>query len=91
MLFPEATDQRFADGYAQAVTFGLLMARASNVSLKGGIAPVIKALKGSGSLIGSAIQLLVDESNQRFDQDIAGHPYAGLGSSRLGEAVEGQK
>lgn len=64
MLFPEATDQRFADGYAQAVTFGLLMARASNVSLKGGIAPVIKALKGSGSLIGSAIQLLVDESNQ---------------------------
>ena len=64
MLFPEATDQRFADGYAQAVTFGLLMARASHVSLKDGFAPVIKALKGSGSLIGSAIQLLVDESNQ---------------------------
>lgn len=64
MLFPEATDERFADGYAQAVTFGFLMARAQNVSLKEGIAPVIKALKASGSLIGSAIQLLVDESSQ---------------------------
>ena len=28
LLFPDATDERFADGYAQAVTFGLLMARA---------------------------------------------------------------
>ena len=27
LLFPEATDEEFADGYAQAVTFGLLMAR----------------------------------------------------------------
>lgn len=25
LLFPDATDERFADGYAQAVTFGLLM------------------------------------------------------------------
>lgn len=64
MLFPDATDERFADGYAQAVTFGFLMARAKNVSLKDGVAPVIKALRASGSLIGSAIQLLVDESSQ---------------------------
>ncbi|MBX3727270.1 MAG: N-6 DNA methylase [Xanthomonadales bacterium] len=64
MLFPEATDERFADGYAQAVTFGFLMARAQGVSLKGGVAPVIRALKASRSLIGSAIQLLVDESSQ---------------------------
>ena len=28
LLFPEANDEQFADGYAQAVTFGLLMARA---------------------------------------------------------------
>ncbi len=27
LLFPEATDAQFADGYAQAVTFGLLMAQ----------------------------------------------------------------
>jgi len=64
MLFPEATDERFADGYAQAVTFGFLMARAQNVSLRDGVAPVINALKASGSLIGSAIQLLVDESSR---------------------------
>jgi len=64
MLFPEATDERFADGYAQAVTFGLLMARAAAISLKDGFTPVIKELKGAGSLIGSALQLLVDESNQ---------------------------
>lgn len=64
LLFPEATDQRFADGYAQAVTFGFLMARAQNVSLKGGVGPVISALKASGSLIGSAIQLLVDDSSK---------------------------
>lgn len=64
MLFPDASDERFADGYAQAVTFGLLMARAQGVSLSNGFAPVIKALKGAGSLIGSAIQLLVDDTNQ---------------------------
>lgn len=64
MLFPEATDEKFADGYAQAVTFGLLMARAQGVSLSKGFTPVIKALKGSGSLIGSAIQLLIDDTNQ---------------------------
>jgi hypothetical protein len=33
LLFPEATDERFADGYAQAVTFGLLMARAKGIAL----------------------------------------------------------
>ena len=33
VLFPEATDAQFADGYAQAVTFGLLMARAREIKL----------------------------------------------------------
>ena len=32
-LFPRSTDEAFADGYAQAVTFGLLMARARNITL----------------------------------------------------------
>lgn len=36
LLFPEATDETFADGYAQAVTFGLLMARARNIELATG-------------------------------------------------------
>ena len=30
LLFPTASDEQFADGYAQAVTFGLLMARAGH-------------------------------------------------------------
>ena len=33
LLFPEANDAQFADGYAQAVTFGLLVARAREISL----------------------------------------------------------
>lgn len=32
LLFPDATDEEFADGYAQAVTFGLLIARAHGVT-----------------------------------------------------------
>jgi hypothetical protein len=31
LLFPESDDKDFADGYAQAVTFGLLMARARDI------------------------------------------------------------
>jgi hypothetical protein len=33
LLFPDASDEQFADGYAQAVTFGLLVARVRNVDL----------------------------------------------------------
>ena len=33
LLFPKADDAQFADGYAQAVTFGLLVARARDISL----------------------------------------------------------
>ena len=33
LLFPEANNAQFADGYAQAVTFGLLMARAREIRL----------------------------------------------------------
>src|SRR5580658_8171664 len=37
LLFPDATDDRFADGSAQAVTFGMLMARAKNIELATGL------------------------------------------------------
>jgi hypothetical protein len=33
LLFPQADDAQFADGYAQAVTFGLLVARSRDISL----------------------------------------------------------
>lgn len=34
LLFPEASDAQFADGYAQAVTFGMLMARAREIHIQ---------------------------------------------------------
>jgi Type ISP C-terminal specificity domain/N-6 DNA Methylase len=61
LLFPEANDQQFADGYAQAVTFGLLMARSSNIRLADGLDHVGKELGRTNSLIGAALRLLTDE------------------------------
>jgi type ISP restriction-modification system protein/N-6 DNA methylase len=61
LLFPEANDQQFADGYAQAVTFGLLMARSNEIRLAGGLDQVGKQLGKTSSLIGAALRLLTDE------------------------------
>ncbi|MDZ4819791.1 MAG: type ISP restriction/modification enzyme [Planctomycetota bacterium] len=61
LLFPEANDEQFADGYAQAVTFGLLMARSSNIRLADGLDQVGKQLGKTNSLIGAALRLLTDE------------------------------
>jgi hypothetical protein len=44
LLFPDASDAQFADGYAQAVTFGLLMARAREIRLSGGLDQVARQL-----------------------------------------------
>lgn len=62
LLFPEASDAAFADGYAQAVTFGLLMARAQGVKLSNGIGRVASDLRQTNSLIGTALRLLTDEA-----------------------------
>ena len=65
LLFPQADDAQFADGYAQAVTFGLLVARARDISLSGGTEKAAQELKKSNSLIGTALRLLTeDTSNQ---------------------------
>jgi hypothetical protein len=64
LLFPDATDAEFADGYAQAVTFGLLVARARGIPLDTGIAAAANALRHSSSLIGTALLLLTDGANQ---------------------------
>ena len=66
LLFPAATDDQFADGYAQAVTFGLLMARARGISIRD-LHHVAMELKKTSSLIGTALQLLTDEENTRHD------------------------
>ena len=66
LLFPEANDQQFADGYAQAVTFGLLMARSSDIKLADGLDQVGKQLGKTNSLIGAALRLLTDEVGNQF-------------------------
>jgi type ISP restriction-modification system protein/N-6 DNA methylase len=66
LLFPTADDAQFADGYAQAVTFGLLVARARGIDLAKGIEPAAQALRKSNSLIGAALRLLTDDvENQK--------------------------
>ncbi|HDZ73227.1 MAG TPA: DNA methyltransferase [Aurantimonas coralicida] len=62
LLFPHADDAQFADGYAQAVTFGLLMARSRNIPLAGGLDTVAKALGKQDTLIGAALRLLTEEA-----------------------------
>jgi hypothetical protein len=63
-LAPGAADAEFADGYAQAVTFGLLMARARGIDLDGGgdlrsnLLNVGHKLRASDTLIGAALEFL---------------------------------
>jgi len=61
LLFPDASDAQFADGYAQAVTFGLLMAKSLGLSLHDELDVVGKKLGQSNTLIGTALRLLTDQ------------------------------
>ena len=65
LLFPDATDERFADGYAQAVTFGMLMARAKGIRLSEGLHKVAEELRRSSTLIGAALRLLTDNAENQ--------------------------
>ena len=65
LLFPEATDEQFADGYAQAVTFGLLMARAHDIRLAEGLDRAARQLARTNSLIGAALRLLTEDAQSQ--------------------------
>ena len=65
LLFPQADDAQFADGYAQAVTFGLLVARARDISLADGTEEAAQELRKSNSLIGTALRLLTEDSSNQ--------------------------
>src|SRR5258708_1309751 len=65
LLFPDATNERFADGYAQAVTFGMLMARAKKIELATGLQQVARELSLTNSLIGAALRLLTDNAENQ--------------------------
>ena len=64
LLFPSATDKAFADGYAQAVTFGLLMARARDIPLAEGLDRVARELRQTNTLIGAALRLLTNDADE---------------------------
>ncbi|WP_017200718.1 type ISP restriction/modification enzyme [Arthrobacter sp. M2012083] len=62
LLFPNADSETFADGYAQSVTFGLLLARTEGIDLEGSsLHTVGKLLGAEHSLMGKALQLLTDD------------------------------
>ena len=65
LLFPSATDEAFADGYAQAITFGLLMARARDINLADGLDRVAHELRQTNTLIGTALRLLTDDADNQ--------------------------
>lgn len=65
LLFPTASDAHFADGYAQSVTFGLLVARARGLELEKGLDIVAKKLGQTDSLIGTALRLLSDSAENQ--------------------------
>ncbi len=69
LLLPEATNADFADGYAQAVTFGLLMAKARGIDLSEGLDEASKTLKQTNTLIGSALRLLTEEAGEQHFLD----------------------
>lgn len=62
LLFPHASDATFADGYAQTVTFALLLARSEEIDISEQPLHEIGAALGSEhSLMGKALQLLTDD------------------------------
>lgn len=67
LLFPQADDATFADGYAQAVTFALLLARTEEIAVSGVPLHQIGASLGhQHSLMGRALQLLTDDVAAEF-------------------------
>jgi hypothetical protein len=62
LLFPQISEFRFADGYAQAVTFALLLARTESIDVATTPLHQVGAQLGSDhSLMGKALQLLTDD------------------------------
>lgn len=61
LLFPTATDEEFANGYAQTVTFALLLARAEGSDLHNkSLHDISRELDASHALMGKALDLLTE-------------------------------
>jgi hypothetical protein len=67
LLFPDASDEVFADGYAQTVTFALLLARTEKIDLEStSLYEVGQQLGADHSLMGKALQLLTNDVKGDF-------------------------
>ena len=67
LLFPDATDAVFADGYAQTVTFALLLARTEGIDLATtSLHEIGQKLGTDHSLMGKALQLLTQDVKGDF-------------------------
>jgi hypothetical protein len=67
LLFPEANDARFADAYAQTVTFALLLAR-SEGAFTLDVHQAVERLAGAHSLLSRALLVLTDK---KVEQEIS--------------------
>lgn len=63
LLFPDATDEQFADAYAQTVTFALLLARSEGAEPLA-LASAEAALAAGHTLLSRALQVLTDPNAQ---------------------------
>jgi hypothetical protein len=63
LLFPDASDEQFADSYAQTVTFALLLARSEGADPLA-LASAEAALAAEHSLLSRALQVLTDPNAQ---------------------------
>lgn len=62
LLFPDASDESFADQYAQTLTFALLLARAEGISFDGeDVGAIAKKLGKKHSVMGKALAVLTDD------------------------------
>jgi hypothetical protein len=67
LLFPTASDEVFADGYAQAVAFAPLLARTESIGLDRSMHAIGEELgTAHHSLMGRALQLLTDHVASDF-------------------------
>ncbi|HNQ21856.1 MAG TPA: N-6 DNA methylase [Phycisphaerae bacterium] len=64
LLFPEASDERFADAYAQTVTFALLLARSEGADAAD-LAQAVMGLEAEHTLLSRALQVLTDTRARR--------------------------
>lgn len=67
LLFPGSKDDEFADGYAQTVTFALLLAKSEGIDIAAqSLHSTADQLGESHGLMAKALQLLTDEVSKEF-------------------------